>query len=116
MERKSNALIRRYLFMFDLGLTGLAFSLAYLVKVNFGGGISLPVDYLLVMALILLISSLTFHMFSLYEPDRHLDALRILASIVKAVLTTIAAVLLLLSAAEPVTLRRSGIFCSIKWS
>ncbi len=96
MERESNALTRRYLFVLDLVLTGAAFLLAYTFKLNFAGGLPAPGDYLLVLALIVLISGLSFHMFGLYEPDRHLDALRIFASIVKAVLTTTAALLILL--------------------
>ncbi len=96
MERESNALKRRYLFVLDLVLTGAAFLLAYTFKLNFAGGLTSPGDYLLVLALIVLISGLSFHMFGLYEPDRHLDALRIFASIVKAVLTTISALLILL--------------------
>lgn len=99
MERRAALLSKNAYFLIDIILTGLAFFLAYQIKMYLPGaysGLSQTFHYPSVLLLLLLISGPCYHVFLLYQPGRHLDLLRIFASIVKATLAALVLTLLIL--------------------
>ncbi len=96
MERHAALLSKYFYFSVDLILTGLAFFIAYQIKNTHFGGLSSDINYPFVLLLLLVVGSISFNVFLLYQPGRHLDLLRIFASIVKSVSFTLAGSLVIL--------------------
>lgn len=99
MERQAEQIAKMFYFVIDWLLTGLAFFVAYQLKLKYLGnysGLSQTVNYQFLLIILLYFCSICYYFFSLYQPDRHLDPLRIFASIVKAVLTATACTLIVL--------------------
>ncbi len=90
----------KFFYALDLFLMVCAFLFASAVKYEAGSLTFVPqfpsAFHQLVLALLLLASAVTYQMFRLYEPDRQLERLRTTISIVKAVVSSVAGVLLLL--------------------
>jgi len=99
LERYAATLSKNFYFLIDIVFTGLAFLCAYQIKMALLGGfsgLSQTFNYPFIFLLLVIISGPCYHGFLLYQPGRHLDLLRIFASIVKAVVVTLAFTLLFL--------------------
>ncbi|MEA3545381.1 MAG: hypothetical protein U9R69_09215, partial [Thermodesulfobacteriota bacterium] len=99
MERSAAILARNFYFSVDIVLTSMAFFLAYQAKLYLPGaysGLSQTFNYPVILLLLIFFAGPCYHAFLLYQPGRHLDLLRIFASIFKATLVIVALTLLAL--------------------
>lgn len=100
MSHARMMLKRKVFYALDLFLMVCAFFVAAMVRFE-EGDLTFVVQYpsafhQLVLTLLLMTSAVTYQMFRLYEPDRQLERFRTSVSIVKAVISAVAVVLLVL--------------------
>jgi exopolysaccharide biosynthesis polyprenyl glycosylphosphotransferase len=99
MERRAENLSRNVYFYLDVVLTGVSFYLAFLIKQNLPWGYSGLAGsnyYPVVLLLVLLCASVSYNMSQLYQPGQYLDLANSFICILKAVLTALIILVLLL--------------------
>lgn len=100
MGTEETLLKRKFFYALDLFLMVCTFVIAAMIHVE-DGTLTFVSQFpgpfqQLVLALLLMTSAVTYQMFRLYEPDRQLERFRTSVSIIKAVVSSVSAVLLVL--------------------